>query len=93
MQTPSDIILDSQILSLELRVRNFEYARKWFQELRANADELEILQYDEALAKNRAAIASLKRDLRSARSKSRRAQVCRGDRNVAIHEPCYRDAA
>jgi DUF438 domain-containing protein len=60
-------ILNDRVLSLEARVQNFEYARKRLEDLRRNADALEVAQYEQALAKNSAALESLRRELNLAR--------------------------
>jgi hypothetical protein len=67
MQTQESVSLRDRILSLEYRVRNFEYAKKWFQDLRSNADEFEVAQYDEAIARNQDAIDTLRAELRVTR--------------------------
>ena len=60
-------VLTERVLSLESRVQNFEYARKRLEDLRRNADAGETAQYEQALAKNQAALESLHRDLGVAR--------------------------
>jgi hypothetical protein len=71
MRTGRAFNLEKRILSLEFRIRNLAYARKWFEDLRANADHLEVAEYEAALGTNQNAIDSLKRELDQVRQQLR----------------------